>query len=206
MDVRAGVGRRRRPIVAGRGGDDMCRPLTKRFPAAHSPATKPLMATYIIDVPVPSMGATVSELTVVTLKTQPGDRVVKGQKIAELESDKSIFEYEAPADGTVIALPVKPGEVLQSGALFLRLETADASLRHLEATGAPAAAAAGTPAAGTNGRPAAALVWTSIQRNLPTSPPPVPVDASRVTMSPPMWRAGSLESTPAYARPYLLNL
>lgn len=146
--------------MAGRDGDDVCRPLTKLFPAAHSPATKPLMASFIIDVPVPSMGATVSELTVVTLKTKPGDRVVKGQKIAELESDKSIFEYEAPADGTVIALPATPGEVLQSGALFLRLETEDASLRHLEAKGAPAAGAAGTPAAGTNGKPAAALVWT----------------------------------------------
>ena len=144
--------------MAGRDGDDVCRPLTKLFPAAHSLATKPLMASFIIDVPVPSMGATVSELTVVTLKTKPGDRVVKGQKIAELESDKSIFEYEAPADGTVIALPAKPGEVLQSGALFLRLETEDASLRHLEAKGAPAAADA--PEAGANGKPAAVLVWT----------------------------------------------
>eukprot|EP01031_Cornospumella_fuschlensis_P021678 gene21678-26561_t len=100
------------------------------------------------------MGATVSELTVVNLKTKPGDRVVKGQKIAELESDKSIFEYEAPADGTVLALPVKPGEVLQSGALFLKLETEDASLRHLESkTGADVVAAA--PA-----KPAAALIWT----------------------------------------------
>jgi pyruvate/2-oxoglutarate dehydrogenase complex dihydrolipoamide acyltransferase (E2) component len=113
------------------------------------------MANFIIDVPVPSMGATVSELTVVNLKTKPGDRVVKGQKIAELESDKSIFEYEAPADGTVLALPVKPGEVLQSGTLFLKLETEDASLRHLESkTGAEVAAPA------VAAKPAAALVWT----------------------------------------------
>ena len=55
------------------------------------------MASFTIDVPVPSMGATVSELTVLNLKTKPGDHVTKGQKIAELESDKSIFEYEAPA-------------------------------------------------------------------------------------------------------------
>lgn len=114
------------------------------------------MATFIIDVPVPSMGATVSELTVVSLKTKPGDRVVKGQKIAELESDKSIFEYEAPADGLVIALPVKPGEVLQSGALFLRLETEDASLKHLESKAGAGAVAASAVAA----KPAAALIWT----------------------------------------------
>ena len=113
------------------------------------------MAIFIIDVPVPSMGATVSELTVVTLKTKPGDRVVKGQKIAELESDKSIFEYEAPGDGLVLALPVKPGEVLQPGALFLKLETEDGSLRHLESkTGAEAPVAVAKAAA------TAALIWT----------------------------------------------
>ena len=116
------------------------------------------MANFIIDVPVPSMGATVSELTVVSIKTKPGARVAKGQKIAELESDKSIFEYEAPADGLVIALPAKPGEVLQSGALFLRLETDDASLRHLESqagSGVPPVAVAAAPA-----KSAVALVWT----------------------------------------------
>ncbi len=113
------------------------------------------MASFIIDVPVPSMGATVSELTVISLKTKPGDRVVKGQKIAELESDKSVFEYEAPADGAVVALPVKAGDVLQPGALFLRLETDDASLRHLESKVADATVAAAAPA-----KPAAALVWT----------------------------------------------
>jgi pyruvate/2-oxoglutarate dehydrogenase complex dihydrolipoamide acyltransferase (E2) component len=115
------------------------------------------METFIIDVPVPSMGATVSELTVVALKTQPGDRVTKGQRIAELESDKSVFDYEAPADGTILALPVKAGQVLEPGALFLRLETADATLRHLESKengGAGSAAPVATPKAAAN------LVWT----------------------------------------------
>ncbi len=114
------------------------------------------METFIIDVPVPSMGATVSELTVVSLKTKPGDQVTKGQRIAELESDKSIFEYEAPGAGKILALPVKPGEVLQPGALFLRLETADPALRHLESKGAGIAAAAPTAAA----KPQGPIVWT----------------------------------------------
>jgi pyruvate/2-oxoglutarate dehydrogenase complex dihydrolipoamide acyltransferase (E2) component len=115
------------------------------------------METFIIDVPVPSMGATVSELTVVSLKTKSGERVKKGQRIAELESDKSVFDYEAPADGTVLALPAKPGEVLQPGALFLRLETSDITLRHLESKGngtSVAAAPVATPKAG------AKLIWT----------------------------------------------
>lgn len=89
----------------------------------------------------------------ISLKTQPGDRIAKGQKIAELESDKSVFEYEAPADGVVIAIPVKAGAVLEPGALFLRLETEDASLKHLESK-APVAAAA------VAAKPVAALIWT----------------------------------------------
>ena len=112
------------------------------------------MANFIIDVPVPSMGATVNELNVISLKAKAGDRVSKGQKIAELESDKSVFDYEAPADGTIVALPAQPGDVLQTGALFLRLETADESLKHLESKGVPVTGAVAAA------KPAVALVWT----------------------------------------------
>ena len=37
------------------------------------------MDTFLIDVPMPSMGATVNELTVVSLKIQTGAHVAKGQ-------------------------------------------------------------------------------------------------------------------------------
>jgi pyruvate/2-oxoglutarate dehydrogenase complex dihydrolipoamide acyltransferase (E2) component len=109
------------------------------------------METFQIDVPMPSMGATVNELTIVSLRIQPGDRVTKGQKVAELESDKSVFEFESPCEGVVRAILAKAGDVIASGAPFLRIETTDASLRHLEsrktdeaghAAAAPAAAAA----------------------------------------------------------------
>jgi pyruvate/2-oxoglutarate dehydrogenase complex dihydrolipoamide acyltransferase (E2) component len=114
------------------------------------------METFLIDVPMPSMGATVNELTVVSLKTQPGDRVTKGQRIAELESDKSVFEFESPCEGTVRAVLAKAGEVKPAGAAFLQIETSDTSLRHLESKSGVAASAA--PAAAP--KPAAALVWT----------------------------------------------
>lgn len=114
------------------------------------------MDTFLIEVPMPSMGATVNELTVVTLKTQPGDRVTKGQRLADLESDKSVFEFESPCEGVIKAILVKPGDVKPAGSAFLHIETSDVSLRHLEAKpGAHAAAAA--PAAA---KPAAALIWT----------------------------------------------
>jgi pyruvate/2-oxoglutarate dehydrogenase complex dihydrolipoamide acyltransferase (E2) component len=113
------------------------------------------METFLIDVPMPSMGATVNELTVVTLKTQAGDVVKKGQRLADLESDKSIFEFESPCDGTVRAILANAGDVKPAGSPFVQIETADQSLRHLAAKG-PAVAASAAPAA----KPAAALVWT----------------------------------------------
>ena len=115
------------------------------------------METFLLDVPMPSMGATVNELTVISLKIQPGERVTKGQKVAELESDKSVFEFESPCAGTVKAVLAKGGDVLVSGAPFLRIETDDASLRHLEAKSTGGVA----PAASTGGvgeKPAA--IWT----------------------------------------------
>jgi pyruvate/2-oxoglutarate dehydrogenase complex dihydrolipoamide acyltransferase (E2) component len=112
------------------------------------------MDTYLIEVPIPSMGATVNELTIVSLRIQPGDRVTKGQRLADMESDKSIFEFESPCDGTVRAILVRAGDIKPAGHPFVQIETADDSLRHLTAKSAAPAAAAAVAA------PAAALVWT----------------------------------------------
>jgi len=111
------------------------------------------MDTFLIDVPMPSMGATVNELTVVSLKIQPGARVAKGEKVAELESDKSVFEFESPCDGTVRAILAKPGDAKPSGAVFLQIETADASLFHLKSKSGLVEAAP-APA------PTKAAIWT----------------------------------------------
>ncbi len=93
------------------------------------------METFLIDVPMPSMGATVNELTVIDLKVQPGAHIAKGEKIAELESDKSVFEFEAPCDGVITEIKGRAGDIVPSGAPFLRIQTSDISLRHLEAKG-----------------------------------------------------------------------
>lgn len=91
------------------------------------------MATFLIDIPVPSMGATVNELTVIDLKVKVGDTVTKGGIAAELESDKSVFEWEAPCDGTVRGVHCRAGDIIRSGDLFISIETSDESLRHLAA-------------------------------------------------------------------------
>lgn len=112
------------------------------------------MSTFLIDVPMPAMGATVSELTIINIIVAPGAAVKKGQKLAELESDKSAFDFESPADGTITAVLGEKGNVKRSGEALFRMETADETLAHLKVAAAPAAPAAAAPAA------ARTLVWT----------------------------------------------
>jgi pyruvate/2-oxoglutarate dehydrogenase complex dihydrolipoamide acyltransferase (E2) component len=123
------------------------------------------MSTFIIDVPMPSMGATVSELTIINIVVAPGAVVTKGQKLADLESDKSAFDFESPAAGTILEVKGQPGQVKRSGEALFRMETADASLSHLAVGASPAVAApapVSAPPAAAAAAPAAksALVWT----------------------------------------------
>ncbi len=109
------------------------------------------MDTFIIDVPVPSMGATVSELNVIVIKVKAGDRVTKGQRLADLESDKSAFEFESPCEGVIRAMLGQPGATMTSGQTFCQIETTDSTQRHLESKSAPTSAAP---------KPATAVIWT----------------------------------------------
>lgn len=123
------------------------------------------MSTFIIDVPMPSMGATVSELTIINIVVAPGATVTKGQKLAELESDKSAFDFESPVDGKILEVHGNKGEVKSSGQTLFRMETSDQSLQHLAiatakhdvAAASPAPAAAPAAAAPAPGK---TLVWT----------------------------------------------
>ena len=83
------------------------------------------MEKFLIDVPMPAMGATVGELTVIDLKVAPGTAVTKGEKLAELESDKSVFEFESPCAGTVRAWQCRAGDIVPTGGAFLQIETTD---------------------------------------------------------------------------------
>lgn len=77
------------------------------------------------------MGATVAELTVIDLRVAVGRNVAKGEKLAELESDKSVFEFESPCAGTVRGWHCRAGDIVPAGGAFVRLETSDTAMRHL---------------------------------------------------------------------------
>lgn len=158
------------------------------------------METFLIDVPMPSMGATVSELTVIDIKVAPGSAITKGEKIAELESDKSVFEYEAPCDGKIVAVQCRAGDIVPSNGPFLRIETADVALKHLEVT-QPLAAAVGSAAresasALAASAPSAATVAVPAARTTTSARAPTPAPARPVRPAAPVAQPGGLLWTP----------
>ncbi|MFH1496758.1 MAG: beta-ketoacyl-ACP synthase 3 [Verrucomicrobiota bacterium] len=128
------------------------------------------METFLIDVPMPSMGATVSELTVIDILVQPGAKLTKGAKAAELESDKSVFEWEAPCDGTVREVFCRAGDIVSSGSPFLRIETADISLKHLSVGAGVVPPPAAKPAAPTQAAPTPVPVAAPAPAAAPSAP------------------------------------
>jgi pyruvate dehydrogenase E2 component (dihydrolipoamide acetyltransferase) len=59
---------------------------------------------------MPSLSATMEEGTIVSWRVKEGDRINTGGILAEIESDKSVFEYECPCEGVVRKLLVPEGQ------------------------------------------------------------------------------------------------
>ena len=75
-------------------------------------------------ISIPSLGES-SEVEVIEVCVQPGDRVSADDPIVVLESDKAAMELPANADGVVEKILVKVGDGVSEGMNFLELEVAD---------------------------------------------------------------------------------
>ena len=87
------------------------------------------MEIFVAQIPVPSRGATVHELTLIGVEIETGETV---QKCAEFESDKSAFGFEAPCTGTVKRILARAGDIVDANTPFILIETNDLSQKHLE--------------------------------------------------------------------------
>ena len=107
-----------------------------------------------IEMKVPAVGESITEVTVATWNKKEGDHVKLDEVLCELESDKATFELPAEAEG-VLHIVAKEGDVLPIGAIICTIEAggATASVKVADAApaaavAAPASAAAPAPAAG----------------------------------------------------------
>jgi pyruvate dehydrogenase E2 component (dihydrolipoyllysine-residue acetyltransferase) len=67
------------------------------------------------ELKVPTLGMDMEEATVVRWLVEEGAEVEKGEPVLEIDTDKTSFEIEAPAGGTIRNLRGKPGETLPVG-------------------------------------------------------------------------------------------
>jgi 2-oxoglutarate dehydrogenase E2 component (dihydrolipoamide succinyltransferase) len=74
-----------------------------------------------VDIPVPTLGESVSEATVASWLKNPGDAVKADEAVAELETDKVTLEVNAPADGVLSEQAVAQGETVEVGAILGRM-------------------------------------------------------------------------------------
>jgi len=67
------------------------------------------MATKIF---LPRLGESITEAVIGKWLKQPGETVVRGEVLAELETAKAMMELESPAKGTLLAVYAKPGDTV----------------------------------------------------------------------------------------------
>ncbi len=74
------------------------------------------------ELSVPELGKT-DEINLVEWKVSPGDSVKKGTELAEIETMKSTFSLEAPADGVVDQVLVDQGTEVGVGDTLARIQS-----------------------------------------------------------------------------------
>jgi pyruvate dehydrogenase E2 component (dihydrolipoamide acetyltransferase) len=65
-----------------------------------------------IPVLMPRQGNTVEECLLAAWKKKKGDKVTKGESIADIETDKATFELEAPSDGILLDIFAEAGTLV----------------------------------------------------------------------------------------------
>lgn len=70
------------------------------------------------EITMPSMGADMTEGTIVKWLKQEGDKVSKGDKLAEIETDKTVVEMESYNDGFLRKIIASEGSKVQVGKII----------------------------------------------------------------------------------------
>jgi len=97
-----------------------------------------------IEMKVPAVGESITEVTVATWNKKEGDHVKLDEVLCELESDKATFELPAEAEG-VLHIVAKEGDVLPIGAVICTIEVGGATAS-VKVADAPAPAVVPAPA------------------------------------------------------------
>ena len=78
---------------------------------------------------LPAQGASESEATIIEWRVAEGDRFQRGQILAQVDTAKSVFDFEAPCSGMVMRVLRQEGESAPLIEPVLEIETGDPAMR-----------------------------------------------------------------------------
>ncbi len=138
----------------------------------------------LVEYKLPDLGEGIHEGEIIEVLVSAGDRVIDGQPVMVVETDKATAEIPAPVTGTVKEIKVKPGDMVKVGDVLMTFEAegkAEPAATAGKALPEPREAAPGKPAEAGGGasEPVAAAPSTrrlarelgvDIRRAVPTGP------------------------------------
>jgi 2-oxoglutarate dehydrogenase E2 component (dihydrolipoamide succinyltransferase) len=129
------------------GGAAASAPAAAPQQAAAQSAPAAAEAQSSIDIKVPPVGESITEVTLSRWIKKDGDTVAMDEAIAELESDKATFELTAEKAGTLKTV-AKEGDVLPIGAVVASISGGGAAAAPAQAPAQPVQVAAAPGASG----------------------------------------------------------
>ena len=67
---------------------------------------------------LPKLSASMHEGIIVQWLKQEGDAIIKGELLAQIETDKAVGELESPVAGTIVSLCYPAGTKVPTGAVI----------------------------------------------------------------------------------------
>jgi len=95
----------------------------------------------LIEIKTPEMSESVQSGSLLVWRKQAGERVLRDETLAELETDKVILEVAAPADGVLAEIRVPVGGEVKAGEVLAVIDTEASAALHPDLAPAPLAAA-----------------------------------------------------------------
>jgi 2-oxoglutarate dehydrogenase E2 component (dihydrolipoamide succinyltransferase) len=99
-------------------------PATENTAPSEPPAESPKQTGEVKEMHVPTVGESITEVTLATWLKEDGDYVALDDIIAEVDSDKATFELPAEASG-ILRHVAQEGDTLEIGGLICRIEETD---------------------------------------------------------------------------------
>src|ERR1700704_6202208 len=79
-----------------------------------------------VPIPMPQLGESMAEATIVSIKVQPGDKVSADQEIIEVETDKAVMGVTTPCPGEIAKIDAEVKGTYPVGAVLGYIEASEA--------------------------------------------------------------------------------